>query len=68
MVSEADIYEKRMLEALEEAKSFNESEVIKKSLNYTLQNDEAPTDYAEWEDGSERFAKENFAVVSEWVH
>jgi hypothetical protein len=63
-----DVYEKLMLQALEEAKSFNESEIIEKSLNYALQNDEAPTDYAEWEDGSEKFAIDNFAVVSEWVY
>jgi hypothetical protein len=63
-----DVYEAARLEALKEFEEIDKSDVVRKSLEFKLSNTSPETNLEAWSRGSEQFADENYAVMSQWVH
>jgi hypothetical protein len=62
-----DVYDEMYQASLAELEELNNNATVSESLEQTLSNTSDPTDYDAWSRGSERFAKDNYDVLSKRI-
>jgi len=61
-------YEELRQESLLAFEEIDKSDVVNKSLEFSLSNTSRQTDYESWSAGSKKFADDNFDALQKWVN